>query len=237
MTETRILVVNADDFGFSDGVSRAIVHAHRHGIVTSTSLMVRMPGAARAVAMSRECPDLEIGLHLDLGEWEFDHGEWITVYEVTRTDDDLAVTHEVERQLNAFRALMGREPTHIDSHQHVHLRPIVRPIVEHAANALGIPLRHVTPRIAYCGRFYGQTTEGTSLPESISVEALLGILGTLPLGVTELACHPGEGDDSNTMYRMERRLEREVLCDPRIRKALTAQSIVLSAFSRLAMLP
>lgn len=225
--------MNADDFGFSIGVNGAIVRAHRTGIVTSTSLMVRMPAATAAVRMSRDCPSLDVGLHLDLGEWAFADGEWVAVYEVVDTRDPVAVSTEVQRQLSAFRELTGREPTHIDSHQHVHMRDVVRPIVQSAAEALGVRLRHVTPGIAYCGDFYGQTAEGASLPERISVAALSEVLVELPTGVSELACHPGEGDDVNTMYRTERRLETEVLCDPAIRALLETAQIGLTSFSRL----
>src|SRR5437870_1520781 len=57
------LVINADDFGYSDGINRGIVHTHRNGVVTSTSLIVTAPQAAEALAMSRDCPDLSVGLH------------------------------------------------------------------------------------------------------------------------------------------------------------------------------
>ena len=69
MTTQRFLIVNADDFGQSSGVNRGIIQAHCTGIVTSTSLMVRWPAATEASALSLKYPDLNIGLHLDLGEW------------------------------------------------------------------------------------------------------------------------------------------------------------------------
>src|SRR5206468_3886617 len=54
----KYLVVNADDFGACAGVNRGIVEANRHGIVTSASLMVEMPGSEEAAAMTQECPAL-----------------------------------------------------------------------------------------------------------------------------------------------------------------------------------
>ena len=65
---TRTLIVNADDFGRSAEINAGIVQAHRDGIVTSASLMVRWPAAVGAAAYARERPDLALGLHFDLGE-------------------------------------------------------------------------------------------------------------------------------------------------------------------------
>lgn len=234
-TPTAItLVVNADDFGFSPGVNRAIVRAHHHGIVTSTSLMTRWPSAIDAVAMSRDCPRLGLGLHFDLGEWTYVDGDWEPVYEVVDTDDVEAVWTEINRQLDRFVALVGHPPTHLDSHQHTHLRPTVRAIVVAVARSLAIPVRHCTAEIAYCGRFYGQTTEGASLPDAISAQALASILSELPPGTTELACHPGEGNDLNTMYRSERLGELEALCAPSVRSAVESRSIALGSFADVA---
>ena len=63
----RVLIVNADDFGASEGVNRGIVDAHVRGVVTSTSLMVRGAAAAQAAALARDHPELSVGLH-----WELD---------------------------------------------------------------------------------------------------------------------------------------------------------------------
>src|SRR5436309_3540787 len=121
MNETlRHLIVNADDFGQSPGVNRGIIEAHERGIVTSASLMVRWPAATEAAAYAKQHPELSVGLHLDLGEWIYCDGEWRKLYDVIQEDDAVAVATEVEQQVRAFRQLMGRNPTHIDSHQHSH---------------------------------------------------------------------------------------------------------------------
>src|SRR6266480_4583843 len=116
----RSVIVNADDFGLSSGVNRGIAEAHRHGIVTSASLMVRKPAAIDAVAIARDCPELSLGLHLDLGEWAYRDGEWQPLYEVVDVADADAVRYEVLQQFDRFCELTGRTPTHLDSHQHVH---------------------------------------------------------------------------------------------------------------------
>jgi len=230
MAAGRYLIVNADDFGRSPGVNRGVVRAHERGVVTSASLMVRWPAAAEAAAYARAHPGLSLGLHVDLGEWALCGAEWHPVYEVVPLDDPGAVTAEVERQLGAFRSLVGRDPTHLDSHQHVHRTEPVCSALAAAARRLAVPLRQVTPGVRHCGSFYGQTAEGQPFPEGISRERLLRILSELPPGVTELGCHPGEGGNLDSAYRDERAREVATLCDPGVRAALDALGIELKSF-------
>src|SRR4051812_29544346 len=109
MPEHRSLIVNADDFGQSRGVNAGIIAAHERGIVTSTSMMVRWPAAADAGAYAQAHPLLSVGLHVDLGEWALQDGQWIPVYEVADVTDASLVASEVASQLTAFRRLTGRD--------------------------------------------------------------------------------------------------------------------------------
>jgi predicted glycoside hydrolase/deacetylase ChbG (UPF0249 family) len=221
---TRIVIVNADDFGRSDGVNRGVIQAHEEGIVTSASLMVRYAAAADAAEYGRHRPQLSLGLHVDLGEWLYQDGTWTAVYELEQFED------EVERQLDAFRSLVRRDPTHLDSHQHLHREEPVRSIMLATSRRLGVPLRSFSPWVRYCGSFYGQTGTGEPLPSAISVEALVTILCGLPEGVTELGCHPGYADDLRSQYAVEREREIEALCHERVRATLAAEEIELRSF-------
>src|SRR5271155_4765952 len=100
MDSTRFLIVNADDFGLSEGVNQGIIEAHERGIVTSASLMVLKPFAAAAAAYGREHGRLSLGLHLDLGEWSHDGEAWLRRYQVVPLDDHAVVAAELERQLS-----------------------------------------------------------------------------------------------------------------------------------------
>ena len=222
--------MNADDFGLSAGVNDGIVTAHRHGIVTTTSLMVRQPAAAEAVELWRDNVALAVGLHVDMGEWRFDGDEWVAVYQWVDTDDAEAVELELERQLAAFESLTGTLPTHLDSHQHVHQREPLRSLLCALAARLEVPLRHVTPHINYEGGFYGQTDDGRTLADRVSVDRLVEILIGLPDGFTELCCHPAARADVETAYRDERVLELAVLCDPAVRSAMDDNGIALCSF-------
>jgi chitin disaccharide deacetylase len=226
----KYLIVNADDFGQRPGVNRGIIEAHEHGILTSASLMVRWPAAVEAGAYCQERPRFSIGLHVDLGEWAYRDGTWMPLYEVVSMNDVEAVKEEVARQLATFRRLVGKDPTHIDSHQHVHLREPARSVLEEIAHRVGAPLRHCGSKVRYCGDFYGQTAEGAPLSNFISVDHLVRILAALPPGITELACHPGEDNDLDTMYQNERVEEVRVLCDPAVRAAITEMGIELCSF-------
>jgi predicted glycoside hydrolase/deacetylase ChbG (UPF0249 family) len=62
----KYCIVNGDDFGASCGINRGIIEVHRHGILTSTSLMVNMPCSEEAVVLGRDWPSLSVGLHVAL---------------------------------------------------------------------------------------------------------------------------------------------------------------------------
>jgi chitin disaccharide deacetylase len=228
---TRRLIVTADDFGRSPGINRGIVEAFENGIVTSASLMVRWPAAREAAGYARRRVDLAVGLHVDLGEWRYRDGAWEPVYEVVSPDNHEEVEAEVVRQLERFRKLLGRDPTHVDSHQHVHRSDPIRAVFSRFAKQLRVPLRDVTPGIRYCGDFHAQTAKGEPVPDGVSVASLISIVASLPDGTTELACHPGRANDGDSVYAVERSQEVETLCDPRVREVISRERIVLSSFA------
>jgi predicted glycoside hydrolase/deacetylase ChbG (UPF0249 family) len=232
---SRRLIVNADDFGLSEGINQGIVECAERGIVTSVSLMVRQPAARAAAAYARINRRLSAGLHVDLGEWSFRGGQWQELYTVVEARNPPAVAEEVERQRSEFLRLVGREPSHLDSHQHVHRDEPVRSILARLARELNVPLRSFDPRVRFCGDFYGQTGEGEPLPDAITVGNLRSIVADLPAGTTELGCHPGYTWGVTSVYRVERELEVKVLCDPALKSILQELKIELCSFDQLAL--
>lgn len=229
MTEhDRFLIVNADDLGFCAAVNEGIFAAHEEGVVTSASLMVRQGGARDAVERAACHPTLAVGLHVDLGEWSYDEGEWTLVYSHCDGDDRQGVEAECRAQLDRFRALLGRDPTHLDSHQHVHESEPARGVAEALAAELGVPLRNRA--IRYEGGFYGQSGTAEPIPEGISEERLIELILSLPRGWTEIGCHPAAGPVPSSAYDKERSRELSVLCSPRVRQALNAAKVQLRPF-------
>lgn len=218
----KYLVVNADDFGACSGVNRGIVEAHQRGIVTSASLMVAMPGTEEAARLARHCPGLSIGLHAVLPEGL-----------VRMADPAQACRAALEDQVAAFLTLLGRLPTHLDSHHHVHERPGLLAPFQAVADRFEIPLRGHSG-VRYVSRFYGQWN-GATHPEQVSVESLATLIeADVTDGITELGCHPGLPDPTFvSSYVFERTLELDTLCSPEVRSILERADITLIGFGEV----
>jgi predicted glycoside hydrolase/deacetylase ChbG (UPF0249 family) len=234
---SRYLIVNADDFGLSPGINRGVVECYERGIVTSASLMVDQPGAEEAAAYSRAHPELGVGLHIELPRRP-----------VLRLGSRLGrraaatASAELRRQLSRFRRLVGRNPTHLDSHRHRHRHEPARSVVVDTADELGVPVRHFDPLVNQCLDFYGQAYGRiySTKPnlDAIGVDFLVDLLEALGPGVTELCCHPGYADDlelpfRKEPYRGERALEVLTLCDERVRLAVDRLGMTLCTFRDL----
>jgi predicted glycoside hydrolase/deacetylase ChbG (UPF0249 family) len=226
-----MLIVNADDLGFSAPVNAGIAEAHENGIVTSASMMVRQAAAPAAAEYARSHPGLAVGLHIDLGQWDYRDGEWRVAYERVDSEDEAAVEAECRSQLELFRRLLDRDPTHLDSHQHVHMDGPVAAVADRLAAELAVPLR--ARGVRYDGSFYGQTGKGEPLPEAIAADSLIRLLRSLPAGWTELGCHPGLGMEGESSYGSEREVEAATLCDDLIAETIERERIELRSFAQL----
>jgi predicted glycoside hydrolase/deacetylase ChbG (UPF0249 family) len=227
----RYLIVNADDLGASPGITRGILEAHERGIVTSASLMVDTPWSAEAAALARATPELSVGLHVVLEPepagspsrpWGAGEGG--------------ELRDELRRQLDRFTTLVGRSPTHLDSHHNRHRETGVREGFLALARDLGLPLRGHSPARYFPG-FYGQWG-GRSHPEHVGVESLLRLVAKeVGEGITELGCHPGYPDPrERSGYAAEREVELRTLCDPRARAGIEALGITRVSFHDLGRL-
>jgi predicted glycoside hydrolase/deacetylase ChbG (UPF0249 family) len=146
---------------------------------------------------------------------------------------DEAIAAEVAWQLAEFRRLTGQDPTHVDSHQHVHREEPVRTVLLELTEGLGVPLRGESARIRYCGSFHGQTGRGEHIEGGVDTSRLVAILAGLAPGATEVGCHPAEGHDVDSPYRDERADELRALCEPRVRRAVDDNGIELIPFHDL----
>ncbi|MBI4640108.1 MAG: ChbG/HpnK family deacetylase [Candidatus Tectomicrobia bacterium] len=224
----RYLIVNADDFGHSSGISHGFIEAYEKGIVQSTSLMVNSSATEEAVRLAKEHPDLGVGLHINLtgeGELQFD------------LENVNQVREEFSNQLKTFLDLLDSLPTHIDFHHHIHRRPNLSLLARELSIHYHLPVRDFAG-VAYNGWFYGQPIYGETDLSYVSVEFLLKLLGELSPGVTELSCHPGYvSNDFMCIYHREREVEIATLTDSKVKDAIEQLGIVLISYKDLALLP
>lgn len=245
-----ILIVNADDLGRTPGINEGIFSAHRDGIVTSATLMVGFHAAADAAAEWRSAPDFGIGLHLTLtgskplsdpaevpslvdGE-----GRFPAKPEGHRAPALAEVVVEARAQLERFRELTGRLPTHFDSHHHSHRIPAVLEALIVLARETGLPIRNPSPEGAARLQAAGVATTDRFVERffgsEATLETLLEILDDLPPGTTELMCHPARVDDDlrrHSSYLDDRERELAVLTSPEAREAVASRGIRLATFA------
>jgi hopanoid biosynthesis associated protein HpnK len=150
----RRLIVNADDFGFTPGVNRAIVEAHTLGIVTSSTLMASGPAFGEATQMAKASPALSVGCHIMLidGEPVLDPSMLSTITASRKFRDGLKtfaaraltqrmnageIESEARAQIQKIQSA-GIAVSHIDTHKHTHIFPqILRPLLR-AARGCGV---------------------------------------------------------------------------------------------------
>lgn len=154
---TTRLIVNADDFGLTPGVNRAIAELHQQGVLTSATLMAGAMASAEAVAMARAMPSLGVGCHVVLVDGEPVLPAGKDLPRLTRrgrfpaalsqfllrihTGRAAAIEREIEAEARAQMELLlsrGVRLTHVDTHKHTHMFPrVLRPVLR-AAKSCGI---------------------------------------------------------------------------------------------------
>jgi predicted glycoside hydrolase/deacetylase ChbG (UPF0249 family) len=247
----RQLIVTADDFNLSEGVSRGILAAHQHGIVTETSVMVNLGDLQHAAALLTAAPRLAVGLHLNitrgrplaaphavaelLGSEGYFHGSPQAL--PTRLGVE-TVRAEFQSQLEAFMQVFGRLPQHLDTHHHVHQHPDVLQALLDLATPLKLPVRSIDPymRASIRARGLGSPTQflGDAGDEPYwTVVRLQATLRTLPPGLSELMCHPGYFNDAiaYSRYGRQRDVEREALCAPEVTATVQETGVQLVTYA------
>ena len=153
---SKKLIVNADDYGRSPGVSRGILQAHREGIVTSTTVMINQPDVEKQLAEALNCPKLGLGLHLVFSAWRpilpaeaipslvDGDGLFLGQHDLWARAEEVSPAHlraEFGAQLRRFHRLAGRLPDHLDCHHFVHLYPPFFQVYADLAAEFHLPLR------------------------------------------------------------------------------------------------
>jgi predicted glycoside hydrolase/deacetylase ChbG (UPF0249 family) len=219
--DSRLLFVNADDFGMCHAVNVAIIRSLEEGIVGSCSVMVPCPWALHALTWLQEAPDVPFGVHLTSVSEQPAYrwgpttsrtevpslvDETGCFYPESRIDeflDQVDVT-ELEREYRAqieHVLGVGLRPTHLDSHCAIHTRR--EGIFE---MTLGFSRKNGLPLLAYYGPFIekmrrrGYLTNDHDLMDSYDLDTVgkaaryARMLRALPIGLSEWALHPGVGN-------------------------------------------
>ena len=242
------LIINADDFGFTRDVNAGIVHAHREGVLTSTTLMANGDAFEDAVRLAFETPALDIGCHLVLVQGRSlvsgrPFPEKLRHVLTALARGQLDVYSEFRAQIEKIRDT-GLQITHLDSHKHTHIVPAVFRAVVRVAQEFEIPYVRLPLDV---GRFYRRWAQdrgvhmtdhflGFRLTGSLTEDSFAAALRSLPEGTTEFMCHPGflgpELRQASTRLKESRVKELEALTSPRIREIMAAEGVHLATFCK-----
>lgn len=242
MKEAVQIIVNADDFGFSEAVNYGILKAFEKGIVTSTSIMANMPGFDHAVELAKQHPDLHIGVHMNvtcgkpLLESEQtltnEKGYFIRNHEEEASDEELyaEICAQIEKVKNA-----GLVIDHLDSHHHIHTEPRFAKVIERVLETYPLPIRggflypcDYPQQSILCQDFYDQKATQSDLKQIVSAFESDKIY--------DLMCHPAYIDDvlvDFSSYRMQRIEELRILCSEETKSFMNEGHIELITYSNL----
>jgi predicted glycoside hydrolase/deacetylase ChbG (UPF0249 family) len=236
----RILVINADDFGFSADMNSAIERLHRAGRVSNATLMVYGKAVEDALSIIRRNPGLSVGLHLDLCEvMGFYQMTYAEMREKLKKGPEMVkkVAEEVDRQVGAFKAL-GLNFTHMDGHRHFHALPevfptVVQVAVDHGLKSLRLTKDWILPRTPslYWDEDYLLyardllRAHGVLYPDRFVLGWKEYSFSDFRDGINELMVHVGEQDEA---YRRE----YDLLRSPEFRDGL--KEVTLKSYRQLA---
>ena len=178
---TTRLIINADDYGRSPGISRGIRHAHLHGIVTSTTCMMNMPAVMDELKIAlQDTPHLGLGVHLvittgkpllrdsKIAGLTGPDGNFLNKSELIGRVQDLqpaSIKAEWQAQIEAFIKVAGRKPSHLDSHHHsAYFTPALLTKLFELAREYDLPLR--LP-LAHSYPARGKNPEAAGIPEEM----------------------------------------------------------------------
>lgn len=214
------LIINADDFGLTPGITRGIIDAHLRGVVSSTSVLMNSPAVEESLVLAeKQAPQLGIGVHLVLTHGKplltpksvpslvCETGDFYPLPQFFNNIERLdfsEVYAEWKAQIESFLST-GRKPDHLDSHHHSSYasRSLFSVMLE-LAQRYQLPIRYPPlPEITYIGSIsIERILEEFSVSsphacitsfygKSANLKNLTSILASIPEGTSELMCHPG----------------------------------------------
>lgn len=223
------LIVNADDFGYTERINQGIINAHRDGIVTSTSIMTTKEGFENAVVLAKENPKLSIGIHLDLDKFfEIDHTRG-RIVGITQPLERSVLEEEIKKQFDIVFS-KGLVPTHITGHHHVQMIKEVLEVLVPLMKQYNIMAVRFHKKISYNLDVF---EEQKNLLDSNGIVYTPHFIegwywGNIdePFTVAELMTHPGYGE-------LWREYELLASCDLKLKNYLRDNNIQLINYAEL----
>lgn len=240
------LIINADDFGLTNAVTYGIYDAIKHGIVTSTTLMVNTKASILAANLTKEHSDLNVGLHFNLSLGKpltncrslVDGNNNFIKPKVLKNDEQYLeeeIYQELVAQYQRYLELVGKKPTHVDSHLYVHqIFPKVNRQLIRFSEEYHLPVR------GYSNKFFKETyfEKNFKVLQNDNYSSLLEKFKRLIeedecYEIVELMAHPGfiDVDLLNiSSYNQPRCLEYQVLKSNEAKEFLKLKEIELMSF-------
>lgn len=248
------LIVNADDCNLTRGVTRAVIRAHRQGIVTSTTFLINLPVHDADIRTLKRLPNLGIGLHLNItlgrpvspvstipGLIEDGLFHKRSFYR-SHKPAAAQIYREYEAQIKKFKKVFGWLPTHLDTHHQLHDEFFFMKIISRLARSWKLPVRRSilmnakrpVPGLALKSLKTTHLLVGNLDPAMHwRRTSLLKVLKSLPAGLIEIMCHPGYNDralDRITSFTAGREAELHALTDPVMKSRIKTLGIDLTHY-------
>ncbi len=237
------LIVNADDFGYSEGVNHGIISAHKNGIVTSCTVMANMPGFEHGMDLIKENPTLRCGVHMTLTCYKPLLKDHKTIVDENgdffrRPSEEVLKNIDLEEVYREFKAQIEKvrervEITHLDSHHHVHGQEYLRPVIERIASEYKLPMRQ-SSELSIDGVRYAKCL-GNFYMDNVKEEYFEEHLAELNENeVTDLMCHPAFVDEfllGASSYNVQRAKEHKILTSQKVKKFLEDNGFELVNYS------
>ena len=238
------LIINADDFGITSGVTYGIYDAIKNGVVTSTTMMVNTQASSLAAKLIKENLEMAVGLHFNISiGYPLTSGKTLLINDKLIRPKDLPENYfydedelylELEAQYNRFINLVGRKPTHIDSHLYIHQNiPIVKKVVTRFSEIHDLPVRDIITNyqdVYFEGNF--KVKQGDNLKSM--THKFIDILDSCDdRDIVELMVHPGYIDytiEHNSSYNYQRNLECNTLLSKEVKDYIDSKNISLISY-------
>lgn len=240
------LIINADDFGLCKGINHGIIDAHTFGMLKSTTLMITMDEVAHALSLAKQYLDLKIGLHLNacLGyplTATMCVNELGKMMKITKKNQQLfteeVVYQEFKAQYEKFIELVGKKPTHFDSHLlSTDTLPTIRAAAIRLAKETNLPVRNIQV-IGVSVPFVWYSSLGIEVDTYTGLDYIYDYIEEIKKHeVVELMVHPAYVDTyimKNSSWNMMRLHDLDSLVDPKLREFLDSHGISFTDFEEI----